>query len=244
MSSESVKYIFGFPEYVEDIGNVYPIRMKDYDEFMSVAGLLQINDKRIPRDIDELKEISLFEYLILQCEHFQEVKDNFIKLFSLVLRENVQYDNNYFVFYTDNGVIHKDNYEILRKTIMKQNLIFEPRIFKNPLVQKWAESVIKARQKNAIKMTVEDMITTVHIYAGISYNEILEYTIYQLNASFNRINKFKDFDIKVTFQAAGAEKIKLNHYAEEVNMFKNPYDDLFKKQNEFKNINTVFKDGK
>lgn len=127
---------------------------------------------------------------------------------------------------------------------MKQNLLHEPKVFKNKLVQEWAEKTLKARQKNGVKYGIEDVITTVKNYSGITYQEVMEQTIYQVYADFQRINKLKDYDVAVSFKCAGAEKIKIPYFAEELNMFKNPYDDLFVDKSKLKNTNQVFKGGK
>jgi hypothetical protein len=39
----TVKYILGLPEYIERIGNVYPVKVKDYDVFMENADILMYN---------------------------------------------------------------------------------------------------------------------------------------------------------------------------------------------------------
>lgn len=240
---ESVKYILGQPEQVQGVGDIYPIKLKDYDEFMKYAGVLQISKNHIPKEYDDM---SLFSYIVqhgLQDSEFMLALEN---LFSLLTKRKFKFitDGEQFGFISDNeeNVIVNQNYEDIRKTVMRQNLIFEKKVFKDKMVEEWAEQVLKARRKNAVKMTIEDIVSTVSVYSGIDYEKLSEYTLYQLNYSFNRVSKIKSYESNVSFKCAGAEKVKLDHFAEEINLFKNPYDDLFVGKDKLSNINSVFGD--
>lgn len=222
---EATKYIFGKPDYIESIGNVYPVKLKDYDEFIDLSVYLYFNKQHFP---DLVQDFSLFELLINGLSE-EGIIDVLKRLFQIVLKQDVSFIDNYYEFYfqLENGnKINKDNYDELRKVVMKQNLMFEQKVYKSKLVQEWANKSLKEKVKKGIKIEFEDMITTVSVFTGKHYWDLAEYTIYQLKADFNRITKFKNYDSSVAMKCAGAD-VPLEHFAEYVDMFKNPYDSAF-----------------
>ena len=233
---KNLKYLFAQPDYIEGIGNIYPIQLKDYDKFQECSNILYISKNHFA-EIDT----PLLALIFLSVEHLGYKPDDLIlifeKLFSLVLRKTVLlHSNNENIWFQtknkleteteDNIIINFFNYDELRSTIMKQNLIFEQKIYKNKLVQEWANKVLESRSKNSAKISIEDIITTVSVYKSKNYDELMEYSIYQIYADFYRIRKMKKYDTDTLF-ATVAEKITIEDFAEEINMFKSPYDDLF-----------------
>lgn len=242
----SLNDIWGLPVYVEGIGHIYPIRMKDYEEFDSVADVLRYSKKHFPLTKGQEKDYALLD-LIMYAFRKDKIERKLEKLFSLVMRKEVVYKTDgygymFLINMYDNKIncINADNYDKFREIVMKQNLVFEHKVFKNKLVQQWAMKVLKAREKNAPKIGIEDMITTVSVYTGKNYDVIREGTIYQLYADFNRVRKMKNYDVSVLAGATGRE-MDLKDFAEYLDMHKHPYDDLFKKKDDFKNLNKALK---
>jgi len=236
-----LKYIFAQPEYIEGIGEIYPIKLKDYDEFSKVSQPLYISKNHF-----ETTEYPLLALIFMGVQYLginiEQLKENFITLFSLVTHKEVKFisEEKYEGFLVDKSkFISSHNYDKLREVIMKQNLMFEQKVFKNKLVQDWANKVIEAKSKNSTKISMEDIITTVSVYKGISYEQILEYTIYQIYADFYRIRKIKQYDTDTLFATVSSEKMSIVDFAEDINIFKSPYDDLFvssEKLNKFKQL--------
>lgn len=237
---ETTKYIFGKSEFVHGI-EIFPIRMKDYDEFMENSGILSFGLVHFPEEYQ--KDYKLLDLLTYATN--EEFQQSLIKTLSLALKKEVIFvvsDENpkeYAYMAGDDAVINRNNFDEIRRVIMKQNLIFEKKVYNNPLVEKWANKVLEKRRKSSVKITVEDMITTI-VSTGIPFESIQNMTIYQMNALFQRISKLESYRTTVAFKCAGAEKIQIEHFAEYINMFKDPYDDLFVKSDEkldkFKNM--------
>jgi hypothetical protein len=247
--SETVKYIFGLPEFVEGIGEIYPVQMIHYDEFMNSANIICLSYEHF--NVEEIKksyqvdDLKLFDLVVLatcQSEFGQLAFDNLIKTFSIILRKNVSFNSDIVSFITEDGcMINRDNYEEFRKIVMKQNLLFTPKVYKNKITQEWAEKVLKARAKNSLDCTIEDMISTIAVISSKHYTELSTYTIYQIRQEFNRIMKIESYRSSIAFRCAGDDKIPIEPYAEKIDMFKNPYDDVFKDKNSFSNINAALK---
>lgn len=242
--SDTVKYIFGLPENVEGIGDIYPIQMKHYDDFMNSANIICLSYEHF--NVEEIKnqfgveEIKLMDLILLAAsqslqEHLSFL--NLVKVFSYILRKDVFFNKGKGTFETDDGKkIDRDNYEKLREVIMNQNILFSPKIYKNKKLQEWAEKVLKARAKNALDSTIEDMISTIAVISSKDYKTLEDYTIYQIRQEFNRIMKIEAYRNAISFRIAGDDKAKIEHYAEKMDMFKNPYDDVFKEKNSMKKI--------
>lgn len=219
----STKYIFGKPEHVNGVGDVHFIKLKNYDEFLECSNYLYINKNHFT---DEFKDHYLLDLLIFAFQD-QNVVEDLVKMFSLVLQTEVTFsvnDKHEIVFITtDNGLIDKFNYDNLRQIIMRQNLMFEQKVYKDKIVQAYMHKVFEAKAKSGIKLEFEDKISTVSVFTGKHYWDLEEYTIYQLEVDFNRVSKFKNYDTSVAARVAGSDN-KIEHFAENVDLFKNPYD--------------------
>jgi hypothetical protein len=172
---------------------------------------------------------------------YENFLDKFCKLFSLVTLKEVYFIEKDLTFWVnDGGYINPTNYEKVRAIIMRQNLIHEQRVYKTKLMNEWAMKAIKAKQKNAPKMSLEDMVSTVSVGAGKNYCDLQEYTIYQIYSDFYRLRKIINYDTTVQYKCVGSD-IKLEDYAEDLDLFHNPYDDLFVSSDKLSGLNKAIK---
>ena len=78
--------------------------------------------------------------------------------------------------------------------------------------------------------------------AGKHYWDLEKYTIYQLKYDFNRICKIKDYESQSMMFAnpyADLSKLKMEHFAENIDMYENPYDGLFKERSSLIKIDSA-----
>ena len=190
----TLKYIFAQPDYIEGVDkdnpiSLYPIKLKDYDKFEKCSKLLYLSKDHFA-DIDYPLLGLLFSAREQLGFTLDEIISDLSVLFSLTTKKDVNFISLEDIegFVVDNtNIISVHNYDEIRKTIMDQNLMFEPKVYKNPIVQEWANKVIEARRRSGSKVTLEDMITTVKNYDGLTYEQIMEQTIYQTYSDFFRI---------------------------------------------------------
>jgi hypothetical protein len=221
---------------------IYPIKLKDYDRFEECSKLLYLSKQHFEAENIPLLVLLFASYKQLQMT-IEEIIESFTTLFSLVTHKEVQFmsSENYEGFIIDNAnIISTHNYETIREIIMKQNLMFEQKIYKNPIIQEWANKVIMARQKKNAKITLEDMITTVKNNNGLTYEQIMNQSIYQLHADFYRIGQIKQWEQSSLF-ATVMEKVEIQSFAASIDIFKNPYDDLFVSSDKLNNLNKAMK---
>jgi hypothetical protein len=244
----NLKYIFAQPDYIEGVDKdnpiiLYPIKLKDHDKFEECSELLYLSKNHFA-EVD----MPLLSLLFMAREQLkltiEELIEKLSKLFSLVTQKTVNFISSDQIegFIVDNtNIISTHNYDEIRKIIMKQNLMFDQKVYKDPLVQEWANKVLLSRQKKNAKITLEDMITTVKSYQGITYQQIMEQTIYQLYADFYRIGQIMQFEQASLFSTVSMEKITIEYFAQNIDMFKSPYDDLFVSSSKLNKFNTITK---
>jgi hypothetical protein len=235
----SINNLFGEPFLIEGIGNVYPIRLINWEQFENVVPVILQSEKHFETNGD----YPLLDILIRGISD-EAIVISLEIIFRLALRNDdvkfVVYDGNQYKFQIDEEhSITVENFPLIRNVIMQQNILFEPKIYKNKEIQKWAEKVLAARGKNAPNITMEEMLSTVSVFTGKHYWDLKDYTIYQLRSDFNRICKIEEFRTQSMVLAnpyADLSKFKMEHFAEKIDMYKNPYDDVFKDKNSFKKI--------
>jgi predicted transcriptional regulator len=66
-------------------------------------------------------------------------------------------------------------------------------------------------------------------------NVLADYTIYQIKSIFQRVLKLKNYDATVLFKTVDG-KINIDHFAEEIDMFKSPFSDIFKSESHHSHI--------
>lgn len=242
----TVKYILGLPEYIEGIGNIYPVKVKDYDVFMENADILMYNRQHFLIE----GNYPLLDLVIAGLPDREKTISKLETIFNLVLNQKVYFvvDGMQYGFIIDEEhIIDNSNYDIIRQVIMKQNLLFEPKVYKDKITQEWANKVLEARAKQGLKITIEDKITTVATFKGLTYDQIAEETIYQLEADFIRISKIISHNTTAEIASgqiaiAGKPNIEINNFAESIDMFQSPWDSIFVSKDKLKKLNDIFKE--
>jgi len=259
----SLNYLLAQPDCVEDKINpnnsilIYPIKLKYYEEFSKYAGILYLSKNHFD---ENFRHFDLLELLFISHQDLgftiDSFIDNFCKLFNFVTLRDVSFSeqDSGFIFYDDiynenenikvKKVINQSNYEQLRDVIMRQNLIIEKKIYKTKLMTEWVEKAMRAKQKTAAKITLEDVVSTISVGCGKHYWELEDYTIYQIYSDFYRLGKIIEHDITVQFKCSqnyDPTSISIENYSESLDLYHNPYDDLFVSSDKLSGLNKVMK---
>lgn len=236
--------LLDYPCNVDNV-NIYPVKILDWNNFRKYIGLFIqskehynlnnddellrfiITNNSIDKNTEKPNDILLSSILFMICDAF-----------NIITRSNdFEYiiDGDVFKFISKSNkyIVTNNNFEEIRKVVLKQNLQFEPIIYESEFKRKWAEKVKHGRMKKNEGLSISEIINFVRCGLCISYKEISEMNIFQLYSDFRRINNNKEFDtislLKTTY---GIERDKLPNisYTEKIfnELMKNPELDYFK----------------
>lgn len=228
--------------------NVYPIRVKDWNVFQKYTHYLLLSKKHYKLSEND----SLLEQIVISTvERYKDIVpkemneqhitmlviNDLCNMFSMIThRKDIQcrYDNGFCFITNEDGVLIDDsNFDIFRKIVLKQNILFEPIIYESEFKRKWAEKVKKGKEKNNKGLGLREIINIVRCELKISYEDISNENILQLFTDFSRISNTKNFDalnlLKTTY-GVDLSKIPNVDYQEPImdKLLRNPELSYFK----------------
>lgn len=242
--------IFGLPRKCTDIGDIYPILLKDYALFSNYSWILKYDKRHTYTTSDDVSTLEAILFKEFTCEFLEGLTGNNLvkyKIFSLqgviemVTRKPVAYDVQSRCYYIgdkndeDNvGVLGVYNYDQFRKIVMEQNLIHQEKFYKSKLVEQWMSDAKKVKESNSSNVQFEDIVSTIKNMTGFSYEDIYKQTYYQTITDYKRILNIKAHDMSVLFASQhGTKAVKIIDMSENLDLQKNPNDDLVRKYNDF-----------
>lgn len=156
-------------------------------------------------------------YIEIYTQINQDIESNKIKQEDL---NNMQvilpYLEKIFILIGDKP-IYRYNYTYVKNQICKINSVYLPRQYKTKKLQERMD-LAKSRQNQGNNQDYEDIITTLAIVGHFDLNILETYTVYQINALINRVNKVKEFDCNIQYICAGAEKVELEPFTAHIDI--------------------------
>lgn len=196
----------------------YPVKVKDYEEFLFYATSLMIEKNSIKDPVLAIKAISM-KYLDWMYE-INNKDNNLIMLFDGLLRlvlnkkdSQMEYSKdksgNAF-FRVEDSVYYGEDFDIIRNIIAEQNMLDLPdeRIQKN--VREALEEARRFKQKlNKNKMaSFEEQMVALSVYMGIEIEKIYEMTVRKFLISIKRANQLIMSNIYLTASLSGFVSFK------------------------------------
>lgn len=190
--------------------------------------------KDIPKDNIE-KYIDLDTYNQLQMIVSMSMSGNIVeeelcKMFTLICRNKVKFNYDIKIFYILNnnniiGEINKDNFDNFRDIVMKQNLLFSPRIADNLDSQRSIDREREILSRNGIEASLESMLAFV---SDGNYIDISNITYYRFKADFEMKQRKMNIYISSIYNANGCrtkddKPIPIPNVADSFEMKINPY---------------------
>ena len=208
-------YILGLPIETE-IGECKFIKVKDYPNVaqdLSVVSLSKdhiINllctkqsKERCKEIMDAMGNSTLFEVM---CT-IQDIKESYVNVLMRVFNE----DSLEF--------INEKNFDFYRNLVLKMNCQKEEKINPNPEIQRAIERSRRVKASESEPLTFSSVVTSIVGYNGLTYEDINEFTIYQLYMTFYRISQFKNYDTSTLFATVAPPKSKIESWSKHINMF-------------------------
>lgn len=225
---------------------IYPTKVSEYKIFQKYSKYIMFSKAHygVPSDYkDSLLRCSIYYNIMVlrgdnnsnedNTEYLNIVFEELEELFSLVCREQIKFsfiDNTYnFINKNSEVIIDENNFDTIRKVLLKLNMIFEPKIYESELERKWEEKAMIARSKKNTSFDFVDIITIVSCSASKSYKDIYEQNIIQLYSDYFRCINTENSRTTSIFQSVDS-KYKGSNFADSMVgfLFKNPYEGIWK----------------
>lgn len=206
-------YFLGLPIETE-IGTIHFLKIKDYHKLLKYIPYLNLEksdlieliaktDKEIAKTISEMQ----FVDIIKELKTVLEIYANLQELFFLCFQENVF-----------KNITTDEQFEYYKNLIRDMNCINYEKKNPNPEIQRFIDyRKLYDKQKMNCEVSLESMVTSV--WLAIS-SDVMELTIYQMYALFNRLTQFKNYDTTVLYSSVSGD-VKIDPWYKHVSMTKN-----------------------
>lgn len=219
-------YVLGIPIQT-DIGECTFIKVWEYPDY--IVDLLTV---AMTKNSIIHKYIGMNENGYL-TEYIEELKK--ADLFTIVgsIPELQQAYFNLFrrSFNNDEAIaeINSENFHYYRNLILKINCTKEDNANPNPEIQAFIEASRKAKLLESDNLEFADMVSSIVGYNGLTYDDINNFTIYQLYMTFYRIGHFKNYDTSSLF-ATVSDKVKIESWSKHINLFEEEKNTISQKE--------------
>lgn len=196
-----------------DIGDCYFIKVNEYWKYLELLGVLTLDKNRIIAGIynqdkkgeytdyiELAKELSLYE-IVASIEQYVEI---YQELFSRLFRDKSVW-----------GRVNKDNFDYFRELVMKMNGIPEEETSPNPEIQQWIDREKRFKQEGG-NINFTDIVSSVVVGTGASYQQVNDYTLFQLYMTFKRITQFKAYDTSTLFSTVASDSVDIESWAKNI----------------------------
>lgn len=188
-----------FPKYFHDL-NVLSLTKENL-----INKYRQINNNNIFDEfISELQKSTLFEITV----GIPELQVSYYKILHAVFSNEESLKN-----------INENNFYSIRELILTMNCIKEEKINPNPEIQKAIERSRRVKSRESDSTTFADIVSSIVGFNGLTYNDINEFTIYQLYMTYYRIAYIKNYDTSTLFATVSSEKVKIDSWSKHINLF-------------------------
>lgn len=194
-------------DYIDLQNDLGIIGMNNLHLFYAFKKLLNTNDEVQLNELRKLKETNL--YPIVTSD--ESLLSSYIRVFQVVIEFSEGFNLQY--IFED-----EDRFMAVRKIVMDMNLIKEEKVFKDERLQKGEDMKKKIDSvKNKDAQTIEDIVTSVRVKSGTSYDEINKMSVYQLYADFARINAIMNYETTIIFKSVGSD-MEVENWSKHINL--------------------------
>lgn len=206
--------------------SIYPLSIVDYYKNTALFSVLSVTVEYLLQHVNT-KDKKAREFIRKNTKHFDVVTSNaesisqLLELLALLTHKSVndcilqRDEEGYLYIVIDDFIINRNNYDLVRNSIIKANSLKLPKQAATKELQEWFDKTrnFKSKEKGA---GLSDIVTTIVAITGLTFEAIRDMSIYQINHLIARINKIKQYEAEVQFIGAGATNIKLTNYLEHI----------------------------
>jgi len=220
----------------------------DLEDSLNLIGLNVLHfyymlRKNIPeKDKEALKKFEEFktEKLLDIVYSFPEVFQSYVNIFYKVLDCN-EFEHETLVEIIQDIMKTDESFLAMRKLILDMNIIKEEKVSENEELQYWFDIDKKEKlKKNNDAPELSDFVTSIVAKTNHSFAEVEEMSMYQAQATFERIDAIVAYDTTTLYRSVGAD-VKVDSWAKKIDLF-NKKDSSVITKNDFDKLSTdIFK---
>ena len=214
--------MYDLPCEINNCGKIYPIKVKDFIKFLKGYGIYFTYTPKYLKALvsDEITKSSLQKTIVLsylskvnsndkfkkednQEKVLLEVIEELKEVFSIVARTEITYNDNG-EFRGKDIVINDKNFDFVKKVVALSNLIYQPVYYED---EEFAMIMNKARQAHSKdNISFEEMIAYVKNGCKISYDEVMNENVFQLNCDYKCFVACEEYRTAMNFRCVSDEK--------------------------------------
>lgn len=225
--------------YPLTVGEITDVGDSQYNQYLSslLIDKSSLNMDDASKEVTEVfDKLTTFEIIILHIYHDESMQKVFTDSLSFFLRENVEYHPNGFFYLgevEDNRIISKDNFELIKEIIKKQNYLQDDENEHKPANDKAAELIAKIKKiKDKLKkqntdegLKLSDIVSIVANYSNdINILTVWNLTIYQLYESYLRLIMWDNYHTSYMhlphMDEEDRNSLQENHWAKKLKQIK------------------------
>lgn len=231
---DNIKLLAGLPFEIHNVGELKPITLKQianigekqYQQYLNIL-CFDIDDLEFEKEVP--KDITTYDILISNCVYSVEFKNKVISALSFFFDEEVQFIDKHYIFYLgkfqEERFIYRDNFNEIKEVLAIQNSIHKRKSDYNPAnskaqeiaerLKKAKEKINKLKAKNEEELSLSDLISAFAFYNhSVDITKVWNFTIYQFNDQFKRMQLVEkyDLDVQQILQGADPNKVKIKHF--------------------------------
>lgn len=210
-------FVFGLPIETE-LGYFHPLKVRDYPSHLFHLQTIQSTKEQIiqiyrklnkgeefKEIFEQMEKLSLFE-IALSDPH---VRNSYEKILDKCFNKEKVIDN----------IQNEEMFDYYRGLILRTNVLKEEKVNPNPEIQAAIERSRRLKNQGQEKFTLSDMVSSVAILSGISYQEIMEWTVYQLHMSFYRVSQLMNYNTGTLFATVTGEMKEVENWSKHIDLF-------------------------
>lgn len=227
-------------EYIENIGDLSAIKL-------NVLHLYHLYRKQFENNKEALEEVELIkeEKLINIIRSQKELIDSYVRILTLVLDENSknktwsnviveevnqlietsnenvteeQVENLLLMKALEKIITDEEMFMEVRQAVMDMQMLVEDHVNPNPEIQAGYDAKRELDAQSGDPITPLDIVSSIVAGTSNSYEEVCNMTVIQVNATFQRLGMFKNYDTSVVFASAGAD-IKIDSWSKSLELY-------------------------
>lgn len=190
-----------YPEYFFDLQTISLTKnhlMNSYSKFNS-----KIKDPSVDEFIKQISIANLYTLAIT----IPELSESYLRIFAKVFNDVDAFSK-----------LKEEDFDYVRSLILEMNCLKEEVINPNPEIQKAIERSRRVKTQGADSLEFSDIVSSVVGFNGLTYQNINEFTIYQLYMTFYRIAQIKSYDTSTLFATVASDKVNIESWSKHITM--------------------------